>query len=509
MHLSHIFVAVRAILLLLVLLAAPATLLGAYAEYELRVVDAKTQLPCSAKIRITNSRDRAQRIDGALMIDGTAYFTGGLKMKLRPGQYGFRLDAGPEYPFMEGHFILNSGDSDSRTIELKRFIDMKQEGWYPGNLALSGRTDDLETIMLADDLVLGNHITWNNQINPSAGKPISSPRDEFGAFRSLWEMGGEDNRAGGKVWFARMNEPLPVQRLQSGYPAATFFQPDLGSAHVTAASPLEPDLPMWIAQDFLDSISILGPEIESYEFGEKHPLAEKAAEIRKGDVTGKARLALDIYYKLLETGVRMTPVAANGTDEEDESSRLDRVYAKVEGNFTPDAWWDAVDAGNVFVTNGPLLRATVEGYPPGHVFPINIGEKHDFQIALSLATRQTIAYLEVIKNGEKDLEISLDEYKDRRGVLPPVTFTDSGWFLVRVVTQESGYYQYATTAPFYVEANGQPRISKSAAEFFRDWVFRRAMNIDLPDGDQRNEIIDLQRDARDFWQKRAKMANAP
>ena len=117
MHLFHPFVPVRTILLLLVTLAGPSTLLAAYAEYELRVVDAETQLPCSAKIRITNSRDRAQRIDGALMIDGTAYFTGGLKMKLRPGQYGFRIDAGPEYPFMEGHFILNSGDSDSRTIE--------------------------------------------------------------------------------------------------------------------------------------------------------------------------------------------------------------------------------------------------------------------------------------------------------------------------------------------------------------------------------------------------------
>jgi len=496
-------------LLLLILCAAPSSLLGAYAEYELKVVDAETQLPCSAKIRITNSRDRAQRIDGALMIDGTAYFTGSLKMKLRPGQYGFRLDAGPEYPFLEGHFILNRGDADSRTIELKRFIDMKREGWYPGNLALSGRTEDLETIMLADDLVLGNQITWNNQTNPWAGKPIASPRDEFGAFRSLWEMGGEDNRAGGKVWFARMQEPLPVQRLQPEYPAATFFQADVGSGHVTAASPLEPDLPLWIARDFLDSLCILGPEIEAYQFAEKHPLAEQAADIRKGDVTGKARLALDVYYKLLETGVRLPPVAANGTDEEDESSRLDRVYARVEGDYTPDAWWDAVDAGKVFVTNGPLLRASVEGHPPGHVFPINIGEKHEFQIALSLATRQTIAYLEVIKNGEKDLEISLDEYKDRRGILPPIRFTDSGWFLVRVVTQESGYFQYATTAPFYVEANGQPRISKSAAEFFRDWVFRRAMSIDLPDGDQRNEIIDLQRDARDFWQERAKMANAP
>lgn len=504
-----IFAPLTLLLLLVGIVLSPTEADAAYAEYELRVIDAQTQMPCSAKIRITNSRDKAQRIDGALMIDGTAYFTGGIKMKLRPGQYGFRLDAGPEYPFMEGHFILNSGDQDNRTIELKRFIDMKQEGWYPGNVALTGRVKDLETIMLADDLVLGNRITWNNQANPWAGKPITNLRDEFGAFRSMWDMGGEDNRAGGKVWFAQMNEPLPVQRLQPEYPAATFFQADLGSGHAIAGSPFEPDLPLWVSREFIDSVCILSPEVEAYDFTDKHPLAEKAAEIRKGDVTGKGRLALDIYYKLLETGIRMTPVAANGTDSDEQSSRLDRVYAKVDGDYTPEAWWDAVESGNVFVTNGPLLRATVDGQLPGHVFPINIGEKHEFQIALSLATRQKIAYLEVIKNGEKDLEISLDEYKDRQGILPPVEFSDSGWFLVRVVTEESGYYQYAMTAPFYVEANGQPRISKSASEFFRDWVFRRAMNIQLADGPQRNEIIDLQRDARDFWQKRAKAANAP
>ncbi|PQO45241.1 hypothetical protein [Blastopirellula marina] len=505
---SPSFVRKLACLPLFALLLFPSAALAAYAHYELKVIDEETQLPCSAKIRITDTRGKPKRIKGALMINGTAYFVGGLKMELRPGKYDFRLDAGPEYPYIAGSFILNSGDSDTRTIELKRFIDMTRERWYPGNVAMRGETKDLETIMMADDLVIGNRITWDNQINPWAGKPLGTLMDEFGGDRYLWEMGGEDDRAGGKLWFAQLKSPLPIQRLSEQYPAATFFQSDLKGAHVTAGSPLEPDLPMWISHDLLDSICVMGPQIEAYQFPDKHPLAEQAKELGKKDVTGKPRLALDIYYKLLETGVRLPPVAANGTDEDEQTSRLDRVYAKVEEIFTPDTWWDAVEAGHTFITNGPLLRATVEGELPGHVFPINIGEKHEFNIALSLATRETIVYLEVIKNGQKDLEISLEEYKDRQGILPPVVFEDSGWFLVRVVTQEAGYYQYAMTAPFYVEANGQPRISKSAAEFFRDWVFRRAMSIDLPDGDQRNEIIDLQRDARDFWQKRAKQANA-
>lgn len=499
-------------LALLTWFIAPSFAWAAKAEYELRVVDAETGSPCSAKMRVTDSRGNPRRVPGALMIGDTAYFTGSIRFEFRPGSYEFRLDAGPEYPAMTGSFILNSGDQDNRTIELKRFTDMAKEGWYSGNLALSGQTKDVETRMMADDLVVGSRVTWNNQINPWAGKPISQPKVAFGGRRHLWELGGEDDRAGGKLWFANLMTPLPVQRLTAEYPAATFFLPDLresAATHVTARSPLEPDLPMWVAQGLLDSVCILGPEIDQYTFGQKHPLAEQAGNLVAGDVTGKPRLALDVYYRLLESGIRLAPAAANGTDAEEHGTRLDRVYTHLEGEFSYDAWWKALAEGKSFVTNGPLLRASVEGYPPGHVFGINIGERHEFQIAVSLATRQEIAYLEIIKNGQKEHEISLEEYKDRRGILPPLVFDDSGWFLVRVVTQEPGYYQMATSAPFYVEANGQPRVSKSAAEFFRDWVFRRAMAIDLPDGDQRNKIVDLQRAARDFWQQRAKQANAP
>ncbi len=496
-------------LALLCVIGAPNVLLAAKADYELRVVDGATGQPCSAKIQITDSRGNARRVTGALMIGDTAYFTGSLKLQFGPGNYQFRLDAGPEYPFLEGYFELKSGDQDTRTIELKRFADLKQEGWYSGNLALTGKTADLETLMMADDLVVGNQITWDNRINPWAGKPTTGQQNMFGDGRYLWQMGGEDARAGGILWFANLQSPLPVQRREAEYPAAPFFKPDLSGAHVTAATPFEPDLPMWIAHEILDSVCLLGPSIEGYAFPDTHPLAEQAGQLLPGDVTGKPRLGLDIYYKLLEAGVRISPAAANGTASQGTGSRLDRVYAHIDGPFDNRAWWKALESGQVFVTNGPLLRATVEGQSPGHVFDINYGEKHEFQIALSLATRQTISYLEIIKNGQKELEISLDEYKDRRGILPPLEFTDSGWFLVRVVTQEPDYYQCATTAPFYVEANGQPRISRQAAEFFRDWVFRRAMNISLPDGPQRNEVVDLHRAARDFWQNQMQQANAP
>ena len=34
-------------------------------------------------------------------------------------------------------------------------------------------------------------------------------------------------------------------------------------------------------------------------------------------------------------------------------------------------------------------------------------------------------------------------------------------------------YRFATTAPYYVEIGDQPRISKTSAQFFLDWVDER------------------------------------
>jgi len=508
-HLRYILTAALAVLLA----SDFQPVLAANAEYLLQVVDKETGKPCSAKISIKDSRGRVRRVPGALMIGDTAYFTGQILLEFRPDTYHFRIDCGPEYPYIEGYFELNSGDQDTRTIELRRFANLREEGWYAGNLAMEGLEKDLETLMMADDLVIGNRIVWNNKTNPLAGKPFSVDWHTFGSYRRFWPIGGEDARAGGKLWFANLTKPLPVQNLNQDYPSALFFQEDIGqtaTSHTSAATPFEPDLPIWIAEGLLDSVCLLSPEIEAYPFDEKHPLHAYTEQFIQNDVTQKPRLAQDIYYRMLEAGLRIPPSAANGTlGNKAVQSRLDRVYAHTEGDFSNENWWESLAEGHVFVTNGPLLRASVEGQVPGHIFQINYGDKTEFQIGVNLATRQNIAYLEVIKNGQKEIEVSLDEYRDRRGVLPPIEFSDSGWFVVRVVTQEPTYWQMATTAPFFVQANGQKRISRGAAEFFRDWVFRRAIANQLPDGPKRAEMVGIIRSARDYWQSIVDKANVP
>jgi hypothetical protein len=92
--------------------------------------------------------------------------------------------------------------------------------------------------------------------------------------------------------------------------------------------------------------------------------------------------------------------------------------------------------------------------------------------------------------------------------MPKITFDRSGWFLIRAVTNAPKTYRFALTGPYYVEIGYQRRISRSAAQFFLDWVFERARQITLSDPDQRREVLQSHRQARDFWQDLVSKANA-
>ena len=106
---------------------------------------------------------------------------------------------------------------------------------------------------------------------------------------------------------------------------------------------------------------------------------------------------------------------------------------------------------------------------PGHVFQEPEGRPAEFEIGLTLSTREPIHYLEIIKDGKVEHEVRFDEYA-KSGRLPKVRFDRSGWFLVRAVTDLPKTYRFAMTGPYYVEIGATPRISKRSAQFFLDWV---------------------------------------
>ena len=130
---------------------------------------------------------------------------------------------------------------------------------------------------------------------------------------------------------------------------------------------------------------------------------------------------------------------------------------------------------------------------------------------MKLSMRDKVRYLEIVKNGEVAHAVRLQDWIDKKGRLPKVQFNESGWFLVRAVTEVQDTYRFATSAPYYVEIGGQPRISKQAAQFFLDWVNERVENLQGDDKlspEQRAEVLKHHEAAREFWEERVQSANA-
>jgi hypothetical protein len=179
--------------------------------------------------------------------------------------------------------------------------------------------------------------------------------------------------------------------------------------------------------------------------------------------------------------------------------------------FSPAAWWEGLEAGKVFVTNGPLLRSVVAGQLPGYVFHLDGRGKLSFEIGLDLATRVPVDYLQIIKDGRVEHEVRLDKFAESGGQLPPLEFDESGWFLVRAVTNNVKNYQFAASGPYYVEQAGRPRVSRASVKFFLDWIDAAEARIrerkDV-DNAMREKLLAEQASARAYFEDLLAAANA-
>jgi hypothetical protein len=448
-------------------------------ELEIEIVDADTGKPLAARVHLMNARKRPVKVNvpNTAEFGGHLYVDGTLTLPLRRGQYTFEIDAGPEYRTQSGHFEIERHADDSKRVEMKSFADLAKEGWYGGDVDFDRTARDLDLIM--------------------RGAKLQDIRTREHA--SMLGLG-----AGG--W------GLEARRLDSS--PAPSPQPPVPRVHI-ARSPYAWNLPVWIARGELDAIELINHR--SLRAGVVDRAADKEEDGRPRDrslfpgKTGNARWSETVYYHVLNCGLRVPPVAGSGSGENDNPVGTNRVYVFCEGEFSPEAWWEGVSEGRVFVTNGPLLRPIVEGHPPGYVFHLDGRDTLTLEVGVNLATRVPIEYLEIIKNGAVEVDVRLEEWKQKKGRLPPLSFDDSGWFLVRAKASNQDAYYLASTGPYYVEKAGRPRVSRASVQFFLDWILAAETHIrglTTVEDAARDSLLAEQAEARDFFEQLLAMANA-
>ena len=480
--------------------------------------------PLACRIHLRNQAGEVQLPAGFPGFHDHFAFPGRGTLELPAGRYTYEVERGPEFTPVFGSVMLSrEREREAVRVQLKRLVDMGREGWFSGDLHIHRSFGDIDLLTRAEDLRVAPVITWGNEGTSATAHGAVTALDG-GRFAD--PTAGEDERFGGALLFFRLDKPLalpPNARDQKNRithqagdlkdewpPPAAFAETarKAAGAHVDIEKPFWWDVPTWLASGIADSIGIAHNHMNRAGPRDHEAWGRRCPGGPGRDPLTNGYCSQDIYYRILEAGIRLPPSAGSASGVLPNPVGYNRVYVHSAAPLTYDAWWQGLKAGRSFVTNGPLLLVTANGERPGHVFSVSAKEPLKIELDTRLLSSTPIRTVELVRDGRVVASASHDAAAGR-AVFEPQTFKESGWFLVRALTNKTDTFRFASTAPFYVEAEGgAARISRSAAQFFLTWVDERLGQLAKVE-DTSSELAELlarHRAARAFWEHRLRTA---
>ena len=227
---------------------------------QLTVVDRETRRPIPCRMHLRNAAGRPRKPRGLPFWEDHFVFAGNITMKLPLGQYSFELERGPDYVERGGRFVINRNASDSKEVDLFRFVDMSSHGWWSGDLDVRRPVGDIELLMLAEDLHVVPVTTWWNDQDPWRGKSLPEKLViQFDRNRYYHLMAGAHTWPGGTLLCFNLPAPLGTAAVSGEFPPPITYLEKArqhAGAWVDVSRPFWWDLPMLVAHGQVDSIQL-------------------------------------------------------------------------------------------------------------------------------------------------------------------------------------------------------------------------------------------------------------
>lgn len=481
-------------------------------KVEIIVVNSATGKPVPCRIHLKDAAGKPQRVPDLPFWNDHFVCPGKVSLELPAGNYTYEIERGPEHATSSGAFDLPKEGVEKVHVNFERLIDLSTEGWWPGELHVHRKVADIELLMQAEDLHVAPVITWwNNRTEWAKQNPPAAPLVRFDSNRFYHVMAGEDERMGGALLYFNLARPLAIAGASKEYPSPLTFVElvrQMLGVWIDIEKPFWWDVPTWLASGRVDSIGLANNHMCRDRMYESEAWGKPRDVRRLPPPRGNGFWSQEIYYHILNCGLRLPPSAGSASGVLPNPVGYNRVYVHVGKDLGYESWWQGLKAGRSFVTNGPLLRIEADGKLPGHVFSAPAGNELSIDLRGKLSGRDPVRVVEIIKNGQVERTIPVAEFS-KTGSLGSVNFRESGWFLVRVIADNPKTFRFASTAPYYVEiGDTKHRISKASAQFFLDWVRERTTRVKLDDPRQRDEVLRYHHAAEKFWQEKVMNANA-
>jgi hypothetical protein len=435
---------------------------------------------------------------------------------LAPGKYDYAIERGPEYQRQTGQITITAGEDAKLNVTLDRIANLRADGWYSGDLHVHRPVEEIELLMQAEDLDFAPVITWWNNKNMWEDKEIPKQvHRQFDGHRIYSVMAGEDEREGGALLYFGLRFPLDIKTDDREHPSPMHFVESARKRSrdvwIDIEKPFWWDAPVWLASGQINSIGIANNHMCRSQMYPDEAWGKPRDATRLPEPRGNGFWTQEIYYQMLDSGLRVPPSAGSASGVLPNPVGYNRAYVHLDEPFTREAWFRGLSCGRSFLTNGPLLLVTADGQHPGATIELESGEPRRLRIDIQLTSKDPVSQIELIKNGKVIHAIEcFDELTQQHTIELPIG--EPGWFLVRAIADVESTFRFATTAPWFVEADdGETRISRRSSQFFLDWVNDRIervkANVDV--GAQRDEVLVWHEKARSFWTERVTLANAP
>lgn len=454
-------------------------------------------------------------VGGDVIVDKKrfAYVEPNFTLPLAAGTYTMELAKGMEYEPAHIRFEVTSEEVPHIELGLKRWVDMKADGWYSGDThvhflspqagLLEARAEDVNVVNIlaskwsesftdveeftgepskdSDPL----HIVYVNEEarHPYLGHTVLLNLREL-VYPLAWGRGGHANESviGGHDYPA-MAMIAEAARRQNALISWAHF-PNPGAE---------------IAVDFalgrIDSVDLM-------TWGDPLDAAP-----------GTAQSAIEAWYRLLDAGFRV-PVLG-GTDKmfNHQMTGAVRTYVKVHGKFDYSRWIAGIRAGRTFVTSGPMLTMTVNGRHPGAV--LNLGHGSTVTVNLTVDSILPVEIIEIVYNGRVVARKKNDDELKHQMMTANLSVREPGWIAARTYSDRMFTYQwfppitaplrhFAHTSPVYVYLDRRGVKSNAAisellvqVDEVIEWVRDQAS---YADENQRKEVLSLFYSARQFYE---------
>jgi hypothetical protein len=192
----------------------------------------------------------------------------------------------------------------------------------------------------------------------------------------------------------------------------------------------------------------------------------------------------ELWYDFLNLGFKLIPMA--GSDFPYISAPGgDRNYVYVDGDFTVDAYYEALREQRTFVTTGPMLEFAVNGQPMGSSLQLSPGDEVSIIASAALNPDiETLDRLELVVHGDvvatKD-DVSAD---NTLSIQHTMTIEEGMWLAVRAYGANQ---TVAHTAPVYVTTDGGFEKRSAVPELARRMI-EKLIEFDTVDADETLEL---------------------